>query len=163
MITISTKHNYKKLFGAIALCEFSGLIAGLLTAPAISNWYIYLHKPGFTPPGWIFAPVWTILYLLMGLGFYNILINAGNRPEPYKHSLALFWVQLTLNMLWVFLFFGLKNPLLAVAAILGLTGSVCFWIIHLQKVHRPSAYLQIPYLLWCSFAMVLNYYIIHLN
>ena len=163
MTTLSSKSDYKKLAGAILLCELVGMIAGFLTLNAINSWYIFLNKPGFNPPDWIFGPVWTFLYLLMGLGFYNTMKHGSNDMESYRHSIALFWVQLTLNALWTLAFFGLKNPSLALVIITGLIGAICFWMMRLQKVHRLSAYLQIPYLLWCCFAMVLNYYIIRLN
>ncbi len=163
MTTLSSKPDYKKLAGAILLCELVGMLTGLLTVDAIGSWYVFLNKPAFNPPNGVFGPVWTLLYLLMGLGFYNTMRHGANGMESYKHSMALFWVQLTLNALWTVAFFGLKNPSLALVIIVGLIAAICFWIMYLKKIHRPSAYLQIPYLLWCCFAMVLNYYIIRLN
>lgn len=163
MTVLSSKTDYKKLAGAIALCELVGVIAGFLTITAIKNWYVYLNKPGFNPPGWIFGPVWTLLYLLMGIAFYYMLKHEFKSSEAYKHSMALFWVQLTLNFLWTIAFFGFHNPVLAYVIIIALIGSICFWVLWLQKIHKTAAYLQIPYLLWCCFAAVLNYYIVHLN
>lgn len=163
MNTFTGKIDVKKLAGAIVLCELIGIVAGFFTINAIKNWYVYLNKPEFNPPNWIFGPVWTLLYLLMGIGFYNTLKNEFKNPDAYKNAVALFWVQLTLNFLWTTAFFGMRNPFLAFVIIIALIASICFWIMNLQKVHKTSAFLQIPYLLWCCFATVLNYYIIHLN
>lgn len=163
MTTLSSKTDYKKLAGAIFLCEFIGISAGFLTITAIKNWYVYLNKPGFNPPDWIFGPVWTFLYLLMGIALYYTLKYEFKTGNAYKHSMALFWVQLALNFLWTIAFFGFHNPALAYVIVIALIGSICFWILRLQKIHKTSAYLQIPYLLWCCFAAVLNYYIVHLN
>ncbi len=163
-MTTFTKHiDFKRLAGAIVLCEVIGAVAGFFTVNAIKNWYMYLNKPTFNPPNWIFGPVWTLLYLLMGVAFYNSLKSENKHSSAYKNSIVLFWVQLTLNLFWTIAFFGLRNPELAFAIIILLIAAISFWIMQLQKVHRTSAYLQVPYLLWCCFAIVLNYYIIHLN
>ncbi len=159
-----TKHiDFKKLAGAIALCEVIGIIAGFFTVNAIKNWYIYLNKPEFNPPNWIFGPVWTLLYLLMGVAFYNTLRSNTKSTAAYKNTVVLFWVQLTLNFFWTIAFFGFRNPELAFVIIIALIASISFWILQLNHVHKTSALLQIPYLLWCCFATVLNYYIIYLN
>jgi benzodiazapine receptor len=163
MNTLTRNIDIKKLAGAIALCELIGMIAAFFTINAIKNWYVYLNKPEFNPPNWIFGPVWTLLYLLMGIAFYNTMKYEFKQNDDYKHAVALFWVQLTLNFLWTIAFFGFRNPILAFVIIIALIASICFWIMKLQKLHKTSAYLQIPYLLWCCFATVLNYYIIHLN
>ena len=163
MATLSKRIDFKRLAGAIALCEIIGLVAGFFTVNAIRNWYVYLNKPDFNPPNWIFGPIWTLLYLLMGVAFYNTLKSDLKNTKAYTNAIALFWVQLTLNFLWTIAFFGLRNPDLAFVIIIALIASICFWVMQLKKIHKSSAYLQIPYLLWCCFAMVLNYYIIHLN
>jgi len=162
MNTFTRPVNFKKLIGSIALCELIGIVAGLFTINAIKEWYVYLNKPEFNPPNWIFGPVWTLLYLLMGIAFYNTL-KSNIKDSNYHSSISLFWVQLTLNFLWTIAFFGMRNPTFAFAIIITLIASICVWTLYLQKVHRASAYLQIPYLLWCCFACVLNYYIIRLN
>lgn len=162
MNTLTKPTNLKKLIGSIALCEVIGILAGLFTINAIKEWYVYLNKPDFNPPNWIFGPVWTLLYLLMGIAFYNTL-KSELKGSDYVKSISMFCVQLTLNFLWTIAFFGMRNPMLAFVIIIALIASICTWILYLQKVHKPSAYLQIPYLLWCCFACVLNYYIIKLN
>src|SRR4051812_26986360 len=108
-------NKYLKLFIAILICEGAGLIGTIFTFDAIDTWYITLTKPFFNPPSWIFGPVWTILYLLMGISLYLA-------RETKKISLKWFWIQLGLNTLWTLLFFGLKNPALAFVEI------VLLWI-----------------------------------
>lgn len=163
MSALTTSHNYKQLAWTIALCEFTGLLIGLLSLLAAGNWYIHLNKPVFTPPTWLFGPTWVILYLFMGIGLHQMIRYGNGQPAVYKHSLALFWVQLTLNVCWSLAFFVAKSPLLSFVIILGLIGSVCFWIQYLHRIQRFMAWLQVPYLLWCCFAMIFNYYIIRLN
>lgn len=163
MNTLTTTHHVKRLTWATGLCGLVGVMLGALTAPAVINWYAYLHKPAFAPPYWFFAPVWVLLHVLMGIALHRTLASSHQRSPAYRHSVALFWVQLTLHTLWAIAFFGLKSPALGLVMLLGLCGSLCLWVMHLQQVHRRSAYLQVPYLLWCCFILVLNYYILRLH
>lgn len=160
MTTIGSRYNYKKLAGAIALCELIGLAVGIVALQTLHDRDFLTRQPGL-PPDWVFGPICIILYLFMGIALYKTLSYSSTPGESYRHSLVLFWVQLTLNALWTLTFFGFGSPLPAFVLVLGLISAVCFWIMYLHKLHRGSAVLQIPYLLWCCFAVILNYYTIH--
>ena len=163
MAPLSKTIDYKKLAGAIALCEITGIVAGFFTINAVKNFCILMRKPGFDLPEWILGPLWSLVYLLMGIAFYNVLKHRVKSHANYKSGIILFWVQLVLNLLWIITLFGLKDPFLAFLVIVLLITALCFWMLQLQKIHKTSALLQIPYLLWCCFVIVLNYYIIHPN
>ena len=155
MIKKIPKGNFWLLVAAIAICQGAGILGSLVTIPAISGWYQTLVKPGFSPPNFLFGPVWTLLYFLMGISLYLVWIRTGN--------LKWFWLQLILNSLWSFLFFGLKSPGLAFVEIVFLWLAILMTIKSFIKVHRPAAYLLYPYLTWVSFAAILNFAIWILN
>ena len=148
--------TFLKLLLAIIICEGAGLIGSFFTINSVNTWYITLNKPFFNPPSWIFGPVWTILYLLMGISLY---LAWGNK----KVSLKWFWIQLVLNSLWSILFFGLKNPPLAFLEILLLWIAICMTIKSFWKHARIASWLLVPYIVWVSFASILNVSIILLN
>ncbi len=155
-----------KFIISILICEVAGIIGSFFTTPAIEGWYKDLNKPLFNPPNWIFAPVWTLLYLLMGISLYLIWtkeIRVGKEIREKTIALIIFEVQLILNIAWSFLFFGLKNPLLAFAGIIILWISILLSIIHFYKIDKRAAYILIPYILWVSFAAVLNFSLWRLN
>ncbi len=145
----------KKLLLALVLPQLAGAIGGLLTAPAIASWYQYLAKPEFSPPNWLFAPVWTTLYLFMGLSWYL----AWKKGAPKR----LFLVHLVFNRLWSVLFFGLKNPGLALLEIVILWALIVALIFQFRCYSKSSAWLLVPYLLWVSFAAYLNLAIFRMN
>ena len=148
--------NVLYLSGFIILSQTAGLIGSLFTAPAISTWYAELTKPSFTPPGWIFGPVWTVLYLLMGVAAF-LVWRKGLRHRQVKVALWAFFGQLALNSLWSIIFFGLRNPGLAFAEIVVLWAAIIATAYLFFKVSKPAAWLLAPYLLWVSFAGFLNY------
>ncbi|MBU4351229.1 tryptophan-rich sensory protein [Candidatus Parcubacteria bacterium] len=156
------QNNLLKLIGAIIGCQLAGLVGSIFTAPAINTWYSQINKPSFNPPNWIFAPVWTILFLLMGISFY-LVWNKGLEDNKAKTAVLIFKVQLGLNILWSMLFFGLRQPLLAFIEIIILWGFILMTIIRFYKISRVAAYLLLPYLLWVGFASFLNYSILILN
>lgn len=125
---------------------------------SIGSWYENLNKPIFNPPNWVFGPAWTLLYILMGLAFYYIW-----KKGYCKKCFFIYFIQLFLNLLWSFLFFTLQNPLLAFINIILLWLAILLCIVWFYKVSRIAAYLFIPYLLWVSFASLLNLFIIILN
>ncbi|MBI4129801.1 tryptophan-rich sensory protein [Candidatus Roizmanbacteria bacterium] len=137
-----------------------GFIGSLVTTPAIPIWYTSLIKPDFTPPSWIFAPAWTILYILMGIAAY--IISTTKKKEE-RHALQIYWAQLLVNILWSLLFFGLRNPVLALVDIVLLWGMIMLTIRAFYKLSSIASYLLIPYLLWVSFALILNLTIVILN
>jgi tryptophan-rich sensory protein len=150
-----------KLLASIGLCQLTGLAATPITTAAIGDWYQNLTKPAFTPPGWIFGPVWTLLYTLMGVSAWLVLrsTHQGNR----KGALSLFGVQLVLNFLWSVLFFGLRKPWLAFAEIILLLGAITATALAFWPFSKKAALLLLPYLVWVSFAAALNYRLAALN
>ena len=147
-----------KLTISILLPFLASVIGGLFTASSVSTWYVGLIKPSFNPPSWVFGPVWTILYLLMGVSLYLVWIKKYD-----KFAFIVFGVQLFLNALWSIIFFGMKLPLFAFIEIILLWIVILVTIIYFYKLNRISAYLLIPYLLWVSFAAVLNFVLFILN
>lgn len=147
--------------GAV-ICLAVGFLSGLVTAESITTWYRTLNKPFFNPPNWIFGPVWTLLYVMMGISA-GIIYNMGIKKREVRTALALFLVQLFLNGIWSILFFGFQNPLAAFIEIVILWIVILITIIKFYKIRHSAAYLMIPYILWVSFATVLNYSIWILN
>jgi tryptophan-rich sensory protein len=146
----------------VALCLIAGAIGGLATYPAIAGWYAALNKPSFNPPNWVFGPVWTVLYVLMGIAAYFIY-RAGLKKPAVRGSLAIFGVQLGLNVLWSLLFFGLHSPLYGLLCIVVLWLAIAATIIKFYRISKAAGLLLVPYILWVSFASLLNYYVWILN
>ena len=154
--------SFPKLVASIIVCEFVGLISTPFTIASISTWYAFLHKPPFSPPNWIFGPVWTTLYFLMGIAVYLVWIK-GIKNKLVKRALLLFVIQLFFNFLWSVLFFGLHSPILGLLDISALLISIILTIITFYKISKVASYILIPYLLWVSFATLLNASIVLLN
>lgn len=152
--------KFFKLTGSIIICELAGIIGTPFTISAIPNWYASLEKPFFSPPNFIFGPVWTILYFLMGVSLYLIW---NSKSKNKTHALKLFFAQLCLNAFWSIIFFGLENPLLAFGEIILLWITIILTIKAFSKISKSAAYLLIPYIVWVSFAMILNLFIVILN
>lgn len=142
--------------------QAAGIIGTFFTTPAIPGWYASLVKPEFSPPNWIFAPVWTTLYLLMGIAAFLVWRN-GSPASAVRKALAAFWVQLGLNAAWSILFFGLKSPILGLACIAALWLAIAVTISRFAPLSRVAAWLMAPYLAWVSFAAALNFEIYRLN
>lgn len=155
-------NNAVKLIFSILICLLAGAIGSIFTISSIPTWYAALKKPFFNPPNWIFGPVWTTLYFLMGISLY-LIWKKGIKTEESKVALLLFGFQLVLNALWSIIFFGLRLPLYAFILIIILWLAILFTIIKFYKITKPAAYLLIPYIMWVSFASVLNFYIWLLN
>ncbi len=147
---------------AVIVCELVGIVGAVFTAPAIPTWYASLVKPSFTPPGWLFGPVWTTLYALMGIAAF-IVWRRGLAVAGVKAALLLFVVQLLLNALWSPVFFGVHSPSGGLAIILALWVAIVATIALSAGVSKAAAVLLVPYLLWVSFATVLNFSIWRLN
>lgn len=154
--------RFLKLVLAIFVCQLAGILGSVFTFSAITDWYAYLNKPFFSPPNWIFGPVWTILYTFMGISIF-IIWDKGLREPGRLAAAKLFGGQLVLNFFWTIIFFGFKSPLLAFIEILFLWYLIFLTIKAFYKLSRPAAYLLIPYLAWVSFASILNLTIIILN
>jgi benzodiazapine receptor len=136
--------------------------AGSFFTNSSLDWYQTLAKPIFTPPGWLFAPVWTILYLLMGISAF-LVWRKGLTTAAGKTAIAAFILQLVFNALWTPIFFGAKQPLFAFMDIIMLWLAIAATIATFKRVSTPAAILFIPYMAWVSFAAVLNAAIYMLN
>lgn len=154
--------NFLRLILAIIICQLAGIIGAFFTTPSIPTWYASLTKPAFNPPNYVFGPVWTILYLLMGISLYFILQDSKKSREK-KKGLIFFFLQLVLNSFWSIVFFGSQSILGGLIIILILWFLIFQTIIHFAKINKTSAYLLYPYLLWVSFATILNLSIYFLN
>ena len=140
-----------------------GYLSSITTQSSINTWYPTLIKPSFNPPNWLFAPVWTLLFIMMGIAAGMIWNQLENQRELVKKALLFFTVQLLLNALWSYLFFGLNNVLLALIEVI-LLWLVIYETFHIfKKIDKKAAYLFIPYLIWVAFAAVLNGSIYYLN
>ena len=151
-----------KLIASILICQGVGSIGALFTSPAISTWYTTIQKPSFNPPNWIFAPVWTLLFLMMGISLYFVW-NKGWEDKKIKIAVFIFSAQIALNIFWSLLFFGLQSPFYAFIEIIILWLAILLTIISFYKISKIATYLLLPYILWVSFAAVLNFSILILN
>jgi len=138
-----------------------GGISGFATAASITDWYATLNKPSFNPPNYLFAPVWTSLYLLMGVSLFTIWRSPIGRNRT--NALLIFAIQLIFNFIWSFLFFKFNLLGVALVEIVLLWISILLMIIIFKRISKLAAFLQIPYLLWVSFATILNSAIWFLN
>jgi translocator protein len=155
--------NIVKLVVSCAVPFLVGLIGSLFTtADSLGNWYANLHKPAFSPPNWIFGPVWTTLYIMMGISAF-LVWRKGLDDKIVRIALGCFIVQLFLNAIWTPLFFGLHSPLLGLIDIVLLLNAIIVAIFAFSKISRPAALLLVPYLAWVSFATILNASIYLLN
>ena len=155
-------NNSLKLIISIAISELSGIIGSVFTISAIPTWYATLTKSTLNPPAWIFGPVWTTLYFLMGIAAF-LIWRKGLEQKEIRIALSLFGVQLVLNALWSIVFFGLHSPAWALANIIALWLAIVWTMYVFYKISRPAAYLFVPYIIWVSFALYLNYAIWVLN
>lgn len=153
--------NFPLLIVCITVPLLAGGVSGFITADAITGWYLNLQKPSFNPPNYVFGPVWTLLYTLMGISLYLVL-NSANKKDR-NDALVIFSVQLFLNFFWSIFFFYFERPDLALVVIAALLLSISYMIFVFKNSRPIAGYLQIPYLLWVSFATLLNASIWWLN
>lgn len=151
-----------KLILCIAVCMAAGIAGSFFTASSVGTWYAQLNKPFFNPPSWIFAPVWTTLYIMMGVSAFLVWRKAAQGVAA-KAGLLAFAVQLALNAAWSPVFFGARSILGALIIIFLLLQAVAITIFLFYRVSKPAAVLLVPYFLWISFATVLNASIFYLN
>lgn len=156
------KHiDMRKLAVSILACVLLGSLDSIFTAPSIGTWYASLAKPAFTPPNWLFAPVWTALFVLMGIALY--LVWEKYPSAKSKFAMQVFAVQFTLNVLWSALFFGLRSPLYGFVEIVVFWLAIAATIALFYRVSRLAAYLLVPYIVWVTIAAALNYSVMVLN
>ncbi len=150
----------RRLIAALVIPQLAGFLGALFTAPAIPSWYAGLNKPWFVPPSWLFAPVWTALFLLMGLSLF-LVWEKGDKG--FRLAVSVFGVQLVLNIMWSAVFFGLRSPFLGLLEIAALWVAIAVNIAVFWRIRKASGYLLVPYIIWVSLAALLNYNIWILN
>jgi benzodiazapine receptor len=144
-----------KLVVSMVACLAAGAIGSVFTRSAIPTWYATLEKPPFNPPDWVFAPVWTLLYILMGVAAFLVWRN-GVRNRQIRTALIVFLIQLILNALWSVVFFGLESPLYGFIVIVILWAAILVTVLQFFRISRVASVLLWPYLLWVTFAAILN-------
>jgi benzodiazapine receptor len=144
-----------KLVVSIVASLAAGAIGSIFTQQAIPTWYATLEKPAFNPPNWLFMPVWTLLYIMMGVAAFMVW-RKGLENRQVRIALIVFLVQLVLNALWSVVFFGLESPLFGLVVIAALWVAILFTVLKFYKISLAAGVLLLPYLLWVTFAAVLN-------
>jgi benzodiazapine receptor len=153
------KKSLGSLLGFVVLCLFVEILGGWFANQSVKTWYPALAKPYGTPPGWVFGPVWTILYMLMAVAAWLI----WSTPKKNKFALGLWGVQLALNLIWSYLFFTLRNPFPAMLDILLLWVVILGTMVSFWRINSLAGMLMLPYLIWVSYAAYLNIFIWYLN
>ena len=153
---------WAKILITVVVCLLVGFLSGLSTSESIETWYAYIEKPSFNPPNWIFAPVWTLLYILMGIAV-AVIWHTGWSNEAVQNAIMIFLAQLIFNATWSVVFFGMQSPMGALVIILILWTLILICLLRFYSIRKSAFYLMIPYFLWVSFATVLNASIVYLN
>ena len=156
-------NKYLKIASLVTICLAVGYLSSMVTQTSITTWYPTLEKPVFNPPNWVFAPVWTILFILMGVSAGLVWDKLETNTELVKKGLLFFTAQLVLNALWSYLFFGLSNLLLASIEILLLLLIIFETYLIFKKIDKNAGLLFIPYIIWVAFASLLTITIFVLN
>lgn len=151
-----------KLIISIAIPLIVGAVSGFFTSESVQGWFTTIQKPSFNPPNWIFAPVWTTLYILMGIACF-LVWKSKNETAAKRTAIIFYSVQLTLNFFWSIIFFGAHEPGWALIDIIALLVMILLTAIWFERISVAAAWLMVPYICWVSFATVLNYYIWKLN
>ena len=149
-------NKYVKILLFGVTCIAVGFLSGMATQSSVTTWFPTLIKPSFNPPSWVFAPVWSLLYTMMGVAAGLVWNRIDYEKEAVKKALLFFVIQLALNALWSILFFGIRNPFLALIEIILLWLMIYETYVPFGKIDKIAGYLFIPYLFWVSFAAVLN-------
>ena len=156
-------NKYLKILIFVVICLAVGYLSSIVTKSSVETWFPTLKKPSFNPPNWAFPVVWTTLYIFMGVAAGLIWDKIEIKKEEVQKALLFFFIQLALNALWSILFFGLKNPLLALVEIVLLWLMIYETFMKFNKIDKIAGYLFIPYLFWVTFAIILNANIWWLN
>lgn len=156
-------NKWFKLVIAIAVPLIAGWVGSLVTAPKIDTWYATLAKPALNPPDWVFAPVWTALFILMGFALWLVWSEKTKDERQKRKAMIAFSIQLVLNVLWSVSFFGEQSPILALAVIVALWIMILITILRFAQISRATTWFLLPYILWVSFAGYLNFLIWQLN
>jgi len=151
-----------RLIISLFVCQLAGIIGSIFTTPVIATWYATLKKPPFSPPNWLFGPVWITLYVLMGISLF-LVWRKGSDTQFVRNGLILFGIQLFFNVLWSAAFFGLRSPISGLVVIIILWITILLTILQFSKVSEVATALLIPYIVWVSFAAILNVSLFLLN
>jgi tryptophan-rich sensory protein len=151
-----------KLAASVIICIIPGFIGSMINMKAIPTWYAFIEKPSYAPPNWIFAPVWTALYIVMGVALFLVWRSGAGRPG-FRGAVGAFVVQLVLNGIWTPVFFGLRSPLAGLFVIAFMWIAILITILRFFPISRTAALLLVPYLAWVSFATLLNVSLYVLN
>ncbi|HAY34936.1 MAG TPA: tryptophan-rich sensory protein [Ignavibacteria bacterium] len=154
--------NFIKLLVSIIICQMAGFIGTIFTSDSLTGWYAGLTKPDFNPPNWIFGPVWILLYFMMGISLF-LVWREDLKNAVVKKAFYVFMIQLIFNASWSIVFFGFQSVTGALIIIIIFWLLIIYTILNFLKVSRTSGILLIPYLLWVSFAAILNFFIFKLN
>jgi tryptophan-rich sensory protein len=154
--------NSLKLVVSILICFLAGGIGTVFTSSAIPTWYVYLNKPFFSPPNYLFGPTWTVLYILMGISLY-LIWKKGTKNKKVREALIFFAIQLTLNAAWSPIFFGAKNLFVSLIVIIFMWLFIIKTILAFGRINKTASYLLYPYIIWVSFASILNFSVWLLN
>jgi translocator protein len=154
-------NKWIRLIICVLACQTTGIIGSVFTMPSIPTWYASLEKPWFTPPNWVFGPVWITLFTLMGVSLYWILERKSDKR--FKLAASIFAVQFALNIKWNFLFFGLQNPLYGFIDIIIMWAAIAAMIAIFYRISKKAGLVLLPYILWVSIATALNYYVMIMN
>ena len=144
-----------RLAASVIICIIPGFVGSMINARAIPTWYAFINRPSFAPPDWVFAPVWTALYVIMGVSLF-LVWRRGTKTPGVKGALLAFAIQLVLNGLWTPVFFGLKSPFAGLIVIIIMWAAILITIVRFYPISRTAALLLVPYLAWVSFATALN-------
>ena len=150
-----TKIDWPKLLGSLAITFGASWLGAYLTTPNIKTWYASINQTSLTPPNWVFAPVWTTLFFLMAVALY-IIWSGRNKKKTRRQAVRLFFAQLMANVVWSGLFFGLHDIGLAFLEIIFLLLLITYCLLAFYRLNKTAGWLLLPYLLWVSFATVLN-------
>lgn len=156
-------NKYLKIATFVVICLAVGYLSSMVTQTSITTWYPILKKPVFNPPNWVFAPVWTLLFIFMGIAAGLVWDKLATNSELVKKGLLFFTVQLALNALWSYLFFGLNNLLLAAIEIILLLLILFETYLIFKKIDKNAGLLLVPYIIWVAFASLLTVSIYVLN
>lgn len=161
-VQLPHRSSLPRIAVAVGVTLLIGFLSSLAVMGELETWYMQVERPWFTPPNWIFGPVWTTLYILMGIAA-GLVWNEGMARKEVRRALILYAAQLLLNALWSILFFGLHSPGLALAEIAVLWVSIILTMFAMARVRKASAWLMLPYICWVSFAAILNFSFYQLN
>jgi tryptophan-rich sensory protein len=159
-MTHDAKTTLLLVIAAAAPVAAAAIASSLATVPNIPTWYVHLAKPSFNPPNWVFAPVWTTLYLMMAYAFFRVLSSSS---DWMSFAVAIFLVQIALNAVWSWVFFSFHSPRDGLVIIAALWLAIILTIVAFWHIDRTASVLLAPYLVWVSFAAALNWEIDRLN